>query len=141
MHTFHIIVEFDAWNSNETRVCGTERAGRLIERRSDSRLEHMNLCYDSTGLKSCTQYSAKDKTRCIILYTLLAIQPVFGETHWQQSCSSPAMTERKMKPASSSHPTDSRWRPRCLILRNFRKTDIAEKVDMLIHGRKDCCQD
>ena len=31
--TLSILVEFDAWNSHETSVCRTQRAGRLIERR------------------------------------------------------------------------------------------------------------
>ena len=30
--TLSIFVEFDAWNSHETSVCRTQRAGRLIDR-------------------------------------------------------------------------------------------------------------
>ena len=30
--TLSILVEFDAWNSHETSVCRTQRAGRLIDR-------------------------------------------------------------------------------------------------------------
>ena len=42
--TLSILVEFDAWNSHETSVCTTQRAGRLIERRQTSRQDQMNLC-------------------------------------------------------------------------------------------------
>ena len=31
-HTLSILVEFEAWNSHETSVCRTQRAGRLIDR-------------------------------------------------------------------------------------------------------------
>ena len=50
---------FDEWNSHETSVCRTQRAGRLTTDRlredQISKQEQMNLCYDSTGWKSCPQ--------------------------------------------------------------------------------------
>ena len=53
-HRFSILVEFDAWNSHETSVCRMQRVGQLIEDQI-SKQEQMNLCYDSTGWKSCAQ--------------------------------------------------------------------------------------
>ena len=128
-------------------VCGTERAGRLIEDQivgvwiSATIAQGGNLTLSpssdwqpvegSERQRLCMTWlsSAKDKTRCIILYSAGQAACFRGDPLAAKSCRSPAFTERKMKPVSSSHPTDSRWRPRCLILSNSRKADIAEKVD------------
>jgi len=90
------------------RPASAERRERKVDRQREdqiSRQDQMNLCYDSTGWnyvlnprsdwqpvqgseqRFCvaSPSSAKDKTSCIVLYSLQAIQPVFLETRQQRN--------------------------------------------------------
>ena len=69
--------------------------------------------------------SAKDdELHCFVLS---ASDPVyFPGDLLAKSCSSPTLTEWKMKPASLLHQV--RWRLSCPILRNSRKTDLQRKL-------------
>ena len=104
--TLSIFVEFDAWNSHETSACRTQRAGRLIDWekiREVSRSRWISATIAQGGnlvlnpssdwqpmqrseqrLCMVSPSSAKDKTSCIVLYSLQAIQPIFRETCQQR---------------------------------------------------------
>ena len=116
--TLSILVEFDAWSSHET-------SGKVDRKREDqtSRQVKMNPCYDSTGLKSSTQSElglatsgkiwenvlhglalicqGQDELHCFVLSA--GCPACFRGDPPAKSCSSPTLTERRMKSASSSH--------------------------------------
>ena len=104
--TLSIFVEFDVWNSHETSICRTQRAGRLIDREKIREVSRsrwisatiaqggnlvLNLSSDWQPMQRSEQrlcmvlpLSAKDKMSCIVLYSLQAIQPIFWETCQQR---------------------------------------------------------
>ena len=106
--------------SHETRVYRTQRAGRLTDSgKTENRQEQLYLCYDRKEIVYAIRPLNQrrdliDDFACLALvcqgqdelhcFVSTGDQPVFRETRQQRvAASRPALTQRKMKPASSSH--------------------------------------
>ena len=145
-HAFHICWVWCVEQSWDQRLQNAE-SGKVDRQREDqrSKQEQMNLCYDSTGWKSCTQSELglatnaeiwakalhglalvcreQDELHCFVLF---ASDPAyFPGDLLAKSCSSLTLTERKMKSASLLHQQLS---GRCPVLCNSRKTDLQRKL-------------
>ena len=123
-HTFHICWVWCVEQSWDQHLQNAEN-GKVDRQREDqrSKQEQMNLCYDSTGWKSCTQSELRLATNAEIwakalhglalvcqgqdelhCFVLAASDPAYflGDLP-AKNCSSPTLSEWKMKPASLLH--------------------------------------
>ena len=117
------LVSFDAWKSHETQVCGTQRAGRLVGREKIRQIGR-SRCSSAPRAQVDILHSIRPRTgnqwrglskgfawsrlrlprtrQAALFCTLCRRFSLFQGEPPAKSCSSPALTDRKTKPASSS---------------------------------------